>query len=73
MAEVKVTLEAILNTIKTTLGIPVYLVDELPNVFKLNCAYVLAPTTVHQQFLISSGTLQDFSVRVIIPYSRDGL
>lgn len=67
MAEVKVTLEAILNTIKTTLGIPVYLVDELPNVFKLNCAYVLAPTTVHQQFLISSGTLQDFSVRVIIP------
>lgn len=67
MAEVKVTLEAILNTIKTTLGIPVYLVDELPNVFKLNCAYVLAPKTVHQQFLISSGTLQDFSVRVIIP------
>lgn len=67
MAEANVTLEAIVTTIGTTLKIPVYLVDELPTVFKMNCAYVLAPETVHQQFLISSGTLQDFQVRIIVP------
>lgn len=67
MADANVTLEAIIDTIESTLKIPVYLVDELPTVFKMNCAYVLAPETVHQQFLISSGTLQDFQVRVIVP------
>lgn len=70
MAEVSVTLNALVDTVRDTLKIETYLVDGMPATFELNKAYVLAPEEVNVEHYISSGSFQDFDVEIVIPVKQ---
>ena len=67
MAEVSETLQAVAERISDIMDCVIYICDTLPTTFKLGECYVLAPESVSIEHMISSGSMQEFDIEIIIP------
>lgn len=70
MADVKVTMDALVAQLKDSMKMETYLVDAMPATFDLNTIYVIFPEEVDVTHYIGSGSFQTFDVEILVPVKQ---